>query len=75
MTKFKPNPSTCFRDRRSRYVTLPWQQNCWISTNRGRANMTCMIFLCMIEIRNETGAHTFLRRSTMPLAFSVKKDG
>ena len=60
MTKFRPNPSPRFIDRRNRCVTLPWQQNFWISTNPGPANMTCMTFLCMTLIRNETGAHTFL---------------
>ena len=52
---------------KSRYVTLPWSQNLWISTNRGPANMaektikmTCMTFLCIIALRKKTVAHTFL---------------
>ena len=64
---------TCFLfngqlDRRSPYVTLPWQQNFWVSTNRRPANMaetneknlTSMTFLCMIKLRNKTVANTIL---------------
>ena len=54
-------------ERRSRYVTLPWQQYFWISKNRGPAKMaektkklTCLTLLCMIALRNKTVAHTFL---------------
>ena len=52
---------------KSRYVTLPWSQNLWISTDRGPANMaektikmTYMIFLYIIALRKKTVAHTFL---------------
>ena len=27
------------KERRSRYLALPWYQNFWISTNRGHVNM------------------------------------
>ena len=55
-------------DRRSPYVTLPWQQNFRVSTNRGPANMsekkrknlTSMTFLCMIKLRNKTVANSIL---------------
>ena len=75
MTKFRPNPSPRFIDRRNRCVTLPWQQNFRISTNPGPANMTCMTFLCMTLIRNETGAHTFLPSFDNANCLLFKKDG
>ena len=34
-----------------------------------------MAFLYMITLRNKTVGHTFLHRSTMEIAVSVKKDG
>ena len=34
-----------------------------------------MAFLYMITLRNKTVGHTFLHRSTMEFAVSVKKDG
>ena len=55
-------PQVC-EQYRSRYVTLPWSQNFWISTNCGPPNMaekkkkwTCMNFLSMTPLI----AHTFL---------------
>ena len=51
-------------ERRSRYVTLPWRQYFWISTNRGPAKMAekrktvkeCKTFLRMTAPRNKTVA-------------------
>ena len=67
--------------RRSCYPTLPWQQNFSISTHRGPVNMvekktkklTCMTFLCMVEVRKKT-AYTFLHRSTMQMTVLIKND-
>ena len=54
-------------ERRSRYVTLPWQQNFWIATNRGAGKLAektkalkCMTFLCINTLRNKTVFHTIL---------------
>ena len=49
-------------------------ENFWISTNpwpcngrkkRRKKKKTCMTFLCMIALRNNTAAHTFYHRWTM----------
>ena len=40
-----------------------------------KMKVTCMAFLYTITLRNKTVGHTFLHRSTMEIAISVKKDG
>ena len=65
-----------------RYVTLPWLKISGSQQIRGlamaekkrRKKTTCMTFLCMIALRNNTAAHTFYHRWTMLMSVSVKKD-
>ena len=62
-------------ESRRRLVTLLWQQNFWISTNHGPANMVektkklykRMTFLCMIAPRNKMVVHTLFDNASCRL--------
>lgn len=64
-------------ERKICYVTLPWKQNCWISTNSGpakmaekRENIDMYVFpVHMIALRTNTVAHATIQWPSHPTKF------